>query len=462
MTIRGLVRGAITATLLGALSACDGTADAPVAASEAEARVWSKDRFGLEVTAPGSFSPGDAYWMARLSRATYTAREEIVGELGRFGLETSEITLFENRRTGSYAFYVGTPGVGVVAFRGTDGVEDALTSARWSLVPTAFGEVHRGFLEAFRSLWDDDAEIEVSPGGARGHGLRRFLGARHPGGAGHRPLYLTGHSLGGALATLAFVHARYEACGGDRPRATSRDYQSCAGSPALAVHDVYTFGAPRIGDLLFGSLAAGDELWGEDRPFVHRFVNNVDPVPLVPGQLFGFWHPQRRGDEGATLVQLTGAGEMRRGGARPESSLFAIKSQIDDHLTAGYLQKILQHIAPGTTVLDPEDRAPAAALVADYLAAPSDAFTRIDPSELASDARARSEALAGSAEAYRVRGSTQTLIELRRAVGGDEGRPLRQSYLFDVTFHHVATVTEVADAAAPGGVARLVTTPKAR
>jgi hypothetical protein len=69
---------------------------------------------------------------------------------------------------------------------------------------------------------------------------------------GDRPLFLTGHSMGGALAVLT-------ACRLAR-----------AGRPAIAT---YTFGSPRIGDAAF---CAGYAL-----P-TYRVVNRLDLVPEMP------------------------------------------------------------------------------------------------------------------------------------------------------------------------------------
>jgi len=64
------------------------------------------------------------------------------------------------------------------------------------------------------------------------------------------PLYITGHSLGGALAVVATW------------------YQSSARLAAC-----YTFGAPRVGD---------DGLIDRFRTPIYRIVNGPDPVPFVP------------------------------------------------------------------------------------------------------------------------------------------------------------------------------------
>lgn len=80
-------------------------------------------------------------------------------------------------------------------------------------------------------------------------------------------LHVTGHSLGGSYATLAF--AMLNANGG--PNGIGQG--PCMG-------DEYTFGAPRIGDLGFADFCSGKYGVSEGRCW--RIVNNKDIVPQVP------------------------------------------------------------------------------------------------------------------------------------------------------------------------------------
>ena len=72
------------------------------------------------------------------------------------------------------------------------------------------------------------------------------------------PVFITGHSLGGALATLAAANL------------SGRSLATC-----------YTFGAPRVGDKRFSDCL---------RTPVYRVVNPLDTVPLVPGWWRGYRH----------------------------------------------------------------------------------------------------------------------------------------------------------------------------
>ena len=133
----------------------------------------------------------------------------------------------------------------VVSFRGTENEQDWKTNLRYSLTPVDFpqaegreptGKVHQGFRDAFRSVRDQ---------------VDRYLPC-----AEGLPIFITGHSLGGALAALAAAH--------------------WSGWGLMAC---YTFGAPRVGNKGFSSSL---------RIPVYRVVNPLDPVPLVPGRLRGY------------------------------------------------------------------------------------------------------------------------------------------------------------------------------
>ncbi len=146
----------------------------------------------------------------------------------------------------------------VAAFRGTeaptsiDGLKDWLLTDAANLLIVPQGRLgtdlaaagvsakfHQGFVGAIAEIWDP------------------FLGeikARMD--ASDRPLWITGHSLGGALALLAawLLHRSF-----------------------ISVHQIYTFGGPMI-----GNKAASDAFNREFKGQVFRYVNGPDPVPRLP------------------------------------------------------------------------------------------------------------------------------------------------------------------------------------
>jgi pimeloyl-ACP methyl ester carboxylesterase len=146
----------------------------------------------------------------------------------------------------------------VVAFRGTespttiDGLKDWLLTDANNLLIVPEGRLgtdlaaagvgarfHQGFVNAIADIWDPlfaalDAERKKQD----------------------RPIWLTGHSLGGALALLAAWLLRRK---------------------FVAVHQVYTFGGPMIGNR--EAIAALDKEYAGK---IFRFVNAPDPVPMLP------------------------------------------------------------------------------------------------------------------------------------------------------------------------------------
>ena len=429
-------------------------------------RTWSKDRFGLEVTEPGAYSNGDAYWMAVLSGASYENTDKIKAQLQTIGLGNAEMAFFENKKTDTQAFYVGTPTAGVVVFTGSRTFHDWITDLKFSKVPSPFGKIHLGYSESFASIWEDNTGLTIEGAAKPGEGLRTFLMSRHSGQAPVRPLYLTGHSMGGALATLAFVNSRYEACaaGHSTPRDNTEAYVECAKeAPKLPIHAIYTFGSPRTGDKLFASLAAGDGIWDASHPFVQRFVNNLDLVPNVPPRFLGFWHPERGGDEKASIARLTKSGEIRRGADAGGDWKGKIKDLIADHRATSYIALILRAVSPDTQVTDPDDTAVGTDYASEYAAAPADAIHPIEATRLGGDARKQYDALALSGEvaAYEVIGTSHRMFEVRTMVDGGTTRALKQSYLFDEAFRAVVAVNEVEDPDAPNGIGTQVSTPDA-
>ena len=124
----------------------------------------------------------------------------------------------------------------VLAFRGTevDRIGDLLADLKASLedCPSG-GRIHSGFKKQY-----EDAEWEIN----------KALDDEQVKGL---PLYITGHSLGGAVATIAAKRL-------DK----SRKIAAC-----------YTYGSPRVGTEEWAALM---------KTPVYRMVNSADPIPTVP------------------------------------------------------------------------------------------------------------------------------------------------------------------------------------
>lgn len=183
-------------------------------------------------------SESEAHWpvagkLALCSQIAYEPPMNAKGSFEKLGFQSTD-TIVKGSMLG---YVVSVNDAVVVAFRGTDDELDWFTNLDSVMVSTPDGPIHRGFQNAYLSLKPQIVEL-----------LRR-----------HEPKYLwiTGHSLGGALAV---------ACAFDL---VEHEHHELTG--------VMTFGQPMVaGQQLANHL---DDLLF-DR-FAH-FVNEADVVPRVP------------------------------------------------------------------------------------------------------------------------------------------------------------------------------------
>ncbi|WP_028462632.1 lipase family protein [Nocardia sp. 348MFTsu5.1] len=150
-------------------------------------------------------------------------------------------------------------------------------------------------------------------------------------------LYITGHSLGGAMASMLTVMVR-----------TLEPYSEIASK----LKGTYTFGAPMIGE---PALARASERRPDLGPMVYRYVYDRDPVPQLPPTVsgefahFGSERRYRIGDGWADVPNSTQASNPLRViesflafAARQFSVLRWIPFQvsINDHLPHNYITAI--------------------------------------------------------------------------------------------------------------------------
>jgi len=202
--------------------------------------------------------------LARLSAQAYQAAPEFASGLTEqadkawvFDPQTDFVT---DDRIGTQAFVVAADGTGLLVFRGSEQqLNDWLVNFSTSRSDGPGGFVHRGFRDALDAVWTR---------------IRARLKAHAV-----RDLWITGHSLGGALAVLAAA------------RCVLGDLSTGEGRPesGLTVRGVYTYGQPRVGDWQFA--AAYEDALGLK---TFRFVNRDDVVPRVPLASTGFRHVGRR------------------------------------------------------------------------------------------------------------------------------------------------------------------------
>jgi triacylglycerol lipase len=216
---------------------------APIAADDVEAIPSRR----------AAYSDRTAAFLAKLAMLAYITFEDDQKRKILEGMLThGGVKLLETISIGdTEAMVAETDKFVVVAFRGTSSRAHLKTDiqARLNVARIAVDgrcvRVHAGFYAAFR-------KIEAR--------LREVLTAQDEAKA----VYLTGHSLGGALALVAAAAFGGNDKLGDRIAA------------------VYTFGAPRVGGADFPNLVKAPH---------YRVVNSGDVVPLVPPNwLMGYVH----------------------------------------------------------------------------------------------------------------------------------------------------------------------------
>ena len=141
----------------------------------------------------------------------------------------------------------------VVAFRGTQTMEDAIVDLDVTLVDSPYGDgrVHRGFLELYQTLRPE---------------LLRTLREEYIDGDS---LFLTGHSLGAAVATYALQDLlRHDAF-------------------RLAVRAAVTFGSPKTGDAVHARelVRIGAQRIGA-QPMLRVISNALDPMCTLPAKKY--------------------------------------------------------------------------------------------------------------------------------------------------------------------------------
>jgi len=194
----------------------------------------------LQCGVPG-FNISNAYWLAEIARLIYQPDFHLnkKNNLGRF--DYKEIGFINKAETSTHVSLLQVKGINsdgfpqpclVVAFRGTDDLVDWNNNIKSMQTPfNECGLVHAGFNIAYQSIKEE---------------LFFYLEDLS------LPIFITGHSLGAALATLLTAEIM------ERP-----NFESC-----------YNFGSPRVGDTAFANALA-------DKP-IYRVINNCDIITTVP------------------------------------------------------------------------------------------------------------------------------------------------------------------------------------
>ena len=197
---------------------------------------------------------GNAYWMARLSKEVYIRTSE--NDLKPNETKILDSILQDDAKFISVHSYDKESAQGAViehedflcmSFRGTDEAVDWIDNINAFARAELFGEFHRGFWNSTEDIW---AEMYAT--------YKELMSQKK------RSLFITGHSLGGAMATIAAA------------KLVHRD---------LPFISVYTFGQPRV-----MTRSTARIFNAECKSRFYRFQNNNDIVTRVPARLMGYSH----------------------------------------------------------------------------------------------------------------------------------------------------------------------------
>ncbi|HOW35677.1 MAG TPA: lipase family protein [Candidatus Omnitrophota bacterium] len=190
------------------------------------------------ISSASDFNLTDAFYLSKISELVYEDLDKIEDVLKEeYGL--SKYKPFEVKETDTQAFLASNEDILVLAFRGTTSWADWMTNFKIVMVSSSVGKVHSGFARSLNSIWDDVNDSILS-------GKDR-----------NQTLWVAGHSLGGALATLAV------------DRLTEENSE--------IVDGLYTFGQPRVGDKQFA-----DNFDRKMKRHAFRLVDDEDIVTKIP------------------------------------------------------------------------------------------------------------------------------------------------------------------------------------
>jgi triacylglycerol lipase len=218
------------------------------------------------------FDRHNAHQLALLSKLVYKNEKKIAKQLHKHGYKC----YFFDRHD-IQCFIAEHDQYSVICFRGTESgnLQDWATNLKCRMIEHTYGFVHAGF-----SLGVNAVNFEIK------HHLNH-----------NKPVFVTGHSQGAALAGICAVLLRLS---GIEPQA------------------VYAYGQPRMGGGCFANNY--ERLLG---PMTYRIVNNNDTVTRIPPRAMNFVHVGQ-------LIYINSAGQVSTNYNNWRRFLDRVKGRIED------------------------------------------------------------------------------------------------------------------------------------
>jgi hypothetical protein len=212
------------------------------------------------VHAPSAFATKSSthLTLGLITALVYKEPDTTIKALEQAGLEGSKFFSLASTKHDTQAVVVPVEDAIVVAFRGTESPTDVRTNLRFNFMPSPLGgRVHEGFYDAL--------DNKKSPDGASTwhHVMSEVEKLAASGQYGR--IYFTGHSLGGALATMGAT------------RFAAGDLEGMPHAQRLEVAELVTFGQPKTFDKE-GEQGLMDAIGHRAARYIHR----SDMVPFIP------------------------------------------------------------------------------------------------------------------------------------------------------------------------------------
>jgi predicted lipase len=194
--------------------------------------------FEFEYTFPG-YDQDNAYYLVKACETSYLSGDALmksaveVLELKEDSVASFDVVDEEEELIDYHGYAGSTDDLSVLVFRGTEGIGKWMRDDVIVQRPGYGGQVHKAIADGADAVWDTVEEVVGE------------LKSKHG-------LWLAGHGLGGALAVLVAARLQKE---------------------GTKVNAVYTFGAPRVGNM--------DFYFSYSVP-TYRVVHNNDIMAHVP------------------------------------------------------------------------------------------------------------------------------------------------------------------------------------